>query len=161
MFRKMLKTGMLIQLNQWILPSVLVQQFLFQCTNAIHNSELWAISKQHFKFSILRLQSRQSKCAFTFTHSSVVCTTCRQFQISMESQLWKVMFQIPTILTNKNSHWKAILLELNNYAKTFQMNNQICNWKLCWKKWSAVVRCALMKNVSSSAKYKSDHDFLF
>ena len=28
-----------------------------QYTNAIYNSELWEISKEHFKFSILRLQS--------------------------------------------------------------------------------------------------------
>ena len=53
-----------------------------------------------------------------------------------------------------NSHRRAILVELSNCAKTLQINNQICNWKLCWKKWSAVVRCALMKNVSSSAEYK-------
>ena len=141
----MLKTGMLIQLNQQILLSVIVQQILFN------------IRMQYTTVNSGKFLKNISSFRFWDYRVGRPHLYLWKFQISL---LGKLHDDVPNSNNPYKQKWKkAVSLEFSNYVKTLQ--NQTCNWKLCWKEWSAIVRCALMKNVSSSAKYKSNHDFLF
>ena len=132
---------------------------------------IWFLCMQTKLQTFQRLQSwARSTIAGNYWTPNVACRS-----VSMGAQLPRWWLHVYNQL--RCAWWFRFLFQENIFSGkgcSKLQNNQyswssilasilLSHWKaiLCSKKWSAVVKCALMKKFSSSAKYKSNHNFCF